>query len=153
MKNLKKFFFYGFISVVVFIVDQFTKSWALKNTQDNYFVNNFLSFKLCYNRGISWGLFNLESSVAFVFITFLILFVIGWLIWYAVLQARIGKSIFAETIVISGALSNVLDRIIHGGVVDFIVCSYNNWIWPTFNVADALIVCGTLFMAYKGMKE
>lgn len=50
--------------------------------------------------------------------------------------------------IIAGSLSNIVDRFIYGGVIDFIELSYNQWIWPVFNVADVAIVCGIGLILY-----
>ena len=47
-----------------------------------------------------------------------------------------------EALVLSGAVSNFIDRLYYGAVVDFIDCYVAHWHWPTFNVADACIVVG-----------
>ncbi len=59
------------------------------------------------------------------------------------------KSIVPHVAIIVGALSNVWDRIVYPGVVDFIVVSAYGWQFPTFNIADVAIVLGvtTLFLS------
>jgi signal peptidase II len=55
--------------------------------------------------------------------------------------------------VIGGAIGNLVDRLVHGFVVDFLHFYYQDWHYPAFNVADIAIVCGAgllLFDAFKG---
>ena len=50
----------------------------------------------------------------------------------------------ALMLIFSGALGNIIDRIDHGYVIDFISLHYDNWYFPTFNIADSIITLGTL---------
>lgn len=54
-----------------------------------------------------------------------------------------GKSIFILGLLSIGALSNALDRLLYGGVIDFILVHYGAWYWPTFNLAD-IYICGAV---------
>jgi len=57
-----------------------------------------------------------------------------------------GKLIIGEIFIFAGAISNVLDRCIHGAVVDFIALSYHDWHFAVFNVADIFIFLGVMLM-------
>ena len=61
---------------------------------------------------------------------------------YAFLRARQNKSITWELLVLGGAVSNMVDRIVWGAVLDFIELYVATFSWPIFNVADAFIVIG-----------
>ena len=58
---------------------------------------------------------------------------------------------FALLLVIGGALSNVIDRLIYGAVVDFIDIHAFGWHWPAFNIADMAIFFGTAVLLYDGL--
>ena len=58
--------------------------------------------------------------------------------------------IFGLTIVISGAVSNIIDRIIYGAVIDFLDFHIAGVHWPAFNLADSLIVMGVIILLYDG---
>ena len=62
-----------------------------------------------------------------------------------------GKSITGFLLILSGALSNVLDRVVYHGVIDFIVVHYGNWYWPTFNIADVAIEFGAVWLIIQGL--
>jgi signal peptidase II len=49
-------------------------------------------------------------------------------------------------LIITGAFSNLLDRLFYGGVIDFIVVWFGDWSWPAFNIADAAILLGIAFV-------
>jgi lipoprotein signal peptidase len=53
--------------------------------------------------------------------------------------------------IVGGALSNVLDRLRYGAVVDFIQAHIGAWSWYVFNVADAAIVCGVVTLLLESL--
>jgi signal peptidase II len=54
-------------------------------------------------------------------------------------------------LVVGGAVGNVLDRLWHGAVVDFLDFHVGGWHWPAFNVADAAICVGVAAMVIDGL--
>ncbi|MBT3456033.1 signal peptidase II [bacterium] len=148
MKKLNALFGYGFLGGLVILVDQLTKWLALTKVAEPFKFNQFVSFNVCFNRGISWGMLNSDSTNVFVIVTFLIFLVCCGFAWHAYNQFKNEKSVVLETLIISGAISNIIDRFVYSGVVDFIVLSYNGWAWPTFNIADAVIVFGVFSLLF-----
>ena len=68
---------------------------------------------------------------------------LGLLVYLWVLPARGCRTLSAGlALVLSGAVGNLLDRLQHGYVVDFILFYYEQWSWPAFNVADSAITVG-----------
>lgn len=57
-----------------------------------------------------------------------------------------------EILVFAGAISNLVDRVLYGAVLDFIELYVGRWSWPVFNVADSLIVCGVIGMLFRQWK-
>lgn len=129
--------------IVILFCDRLTK-WLAFNyvPTSGYTVNELLSFFVSYNRGISWSIFASDETLIFVIVSSIIgLFVAGFFI-YALLQWLNNYSIIGETFVLAGACSNLIDRFLYCGVLDFIFLSWHEWHWPIFNVADLSIVVG-----------
>jgi signal peptidase II len=61
--------------------------------------------------------------------------------------------VYAEIMVLAGAISNVIDRAFYQGVIDFVHLHIGDWSWPIFNVADVAIVCGILWMIKEQYQE
>ncbi len=57
------------------------------------------------------------------------------------------QSLWGAALVLAGGLSNMLDRYLVGGVIDFIAISFGTFDWPIFNGADVAIFCGILYLA------
>lgn len=62
--------------------------------------------------------------------------------WLKKLPAKNWVLCGAYSMVIGGAIGNLVDRLVHGYVVDFLHFYYQDWHYPAFNVADIAIVCG-----------
>ncbi|MGC2310634.1 MAG: signal peptidase II [Candidatus Babeliaceae bacterium] len=140
---------YLFLFFIIFIFDFFSKQWALENCRHTLDITSWLAFAVSLNRGISWSLFDSEQPFVFYLLTFLIASIIAFLIHYTRQRWKKGKSIVGEVFVLAGACANLIDRLIHHGVVDFIVIHYKNLIWPIFNIADLAIIIGIIFMVWE----
>jgi len=57
------------------------------------------------------------------------------------------------SLILGGALGNVIDRILYGHVIDFIDVYYRNWHWPAFNLADSAIVVGAVLIMLLSLRE
>lgn len=136
-----------------FILDRITKFLAVKFSFDNFFVAPFLSLDLEFNRGVSWSLLHSEDCVTFCILSTVIFLITGALIWYTYNRYKLGYKVYGELLIISGAISNFIDRIIYGGVVDFISLHFKNFYWPTFNIADAGIMLGILIIVVMSLKN
>lgn len=142
-------FFYSAFFVSLIALDRITK-YMMRGFNKNYSFNDFVTFTLQYNRGISWGMFDSENSIIFFVITFIIGVLISLFMVYTITRFLNNKYIFAEVMVCAGALSNMIDRIWYGGVADFILISGRYFSWPVFNMADVFIVIGLSSMIITG---
>lgn len=149
----KKLCGYFILAVVVFIIDRATKMAALAYcAEDVCRINFFLSFELLFNRGISWGMLHSASDTVFLLVSLIIVTVTALLCVYTYHNYVRGASIAGETLIIAGSIFNLIDRVIYGGVIDFIVLSYGNVSWPVFNIADAAIVVGVGILVFQHEK-
>lgn len=57
------------------------------------------------------------------------------------------------SLILGGALGNVIDRILYGHVIDFIDVYWRNWHWPAFNLADSAIVVGAVLLMLLSLRE
>lgn len=139
-------FWYFLLFSGVLTADRITKNWALEYCIEPYQINQFLSFELIFNRGVSWGLFNSSSDLVFSLVSLLIVGIMIGLGLYTFVRWNNTHWVIGEVLVLSGALSNMVDRVLYHGVVDFILLSAYGYSWPIFNIADACIVVGVGFM-------
>lgn len=144
---------YIIVFITIFIIDILTKYWALGACNQEVVITPFLSCELIINRGFSWSLFHSSSTLVFFIVSAVILCAIGALGVHTLYQWRAGKNILGEVMVLSGALANMLDRVMYGGVIDFIVVHYQAYTWPVFNVADMAVVVGVACMFFINWHE
>lgn len=90
------------------------------------------------NDGVAFGLLGGAGPWALVALAAVIM---GWLA-IALFRAIRRREALAYGLVIGGALGNVLDRLQHGAVTDFLDFYVGDWHWPAFNLADVAIFCG-----------
>ncbi len=135
------------ICIFVIIFDQATKMSIMAFIPETHIVPIFkyLNIVLTFNFGTSFGLLSPNSEFGFYFIIILsigcIIF-LGYMFFYL---RSISEKIYCSMI-IGGAIGNLIDRFIHGAVVDFIDVYYQDWHWPAFNIADSFISCGTILL-------
>lgn len=145
MYKKNKVALYVYVFCFGFLLDRLTKIFALNNLVNKKVVLfDNLNLILTWNRGVSWGFFSFNSSAAFYFLTFIIFFVIFLFLLHSFCLFKKGKNIFFEILIIIGAISNLLDRFLYEGVIDFLDFYVGNWHWPTFNLADVFVVIGVI---------
>ena len=142
-------FVYILLSLGIILVDRVTKIYALTHWLEPVAVNPYLFFQVTFNRGVSWGILNSTQTLLFIGVTGLICLVTAVVIWYAYTKAREGKTILGEVCIIAGSVSNIYDRFLYGGVIDFIAVHKDDWVWPLFNIADACVVFGVAWMFFQ----
>ena len=126
----------------IFFVDQISKYYIINifNFQnDTVYVTNFLNFQLIWNEGIAFGLLSFDNSIYYNSITLIIIIVI--LILFFLIKNDDQYSYFYSMIV-GGALGNLIDRIRHSSVPDFIDFHISNFHWFVFNIADIFVSLG-----------
>jgi signal peptidase II len=139
MRQFKEAFL---ISFIVVVLDQATKYLALTyiNPYDSFKVLPFLHLVLVTNKGAAFGMFkNIGSSFFIAASLVAIIFVIFLLIRGK--EDRLGLSL-----ILGGAIGNLIDRILYGSVVDFIDLSIGKYHWPAFNVADSSLTIGVAIL-------
>lgn len=144
--NLKN----GFLLIFfIFILDQLTKYLALKYLWPDRVISllPFLNLVYVENTGAAFGLFKSLGS------TFFITTSIIATLFLIYLMVRDSKNWIVYSLIISGALGNVTDRLIHGYVIDFIDFHIGEFHWPAFNLADSAISIGVVFFLYRSFKK
>ena len=110
----------------------------------------FLDLTHIHNFGVSFGLFSGLISPWLLII--LGLLVVGF-IFYLMKSASDMFEEWSLLIIISGALSNIIDRIFNGYVIDFIYFHYKDFFWPAFNFADIYITIGIIMIVINILRK
>jgi len=75
------------------------------------------------------------------------------IVWWLIRLPRSGRKVLSLglALVLGGAIGNVIDRMLYGYVVDFILFHYEEWSYPAFNVADSAITCGVILILFDSL--
>jgi signal peptidase II len=139
-----KYVNYFLIFFVTFLLDRITKYFVIKEFITSQIITEYFNIFVTFNRGIAWGiggdLHDTYTMMLYAFIGCVLLYFIYYL-----------KEVFHNKIlatacmfIVSGGISNFIDRIWYGSVIDFVQLHYNDWYFPVFNVADVSITIGAI---------
>jgi signal peptidase II len=145
-------------ALIIFLVtlglDRFTKAWALKVLSLGLqSPTSFLNLVLTWNKGVSWGLFSTNNEWGARLLTFVICMVMFGFAWHTVRRTCYFQVVWCEGLVLGGAISNLIDRFLHGAVIDFIELHAFGYSFPVFNIADAAICLGVAGMLIRGWQQ
>jgi len=146
----------------VLLVDQVSKAVVIKNI-DLYssisVIEGFFSLTHLRNKGMAFGIMN-QSTVSwkFYFLVIVTLIAIGAIAyWLNGLKQDEKINMVGMSLVLGGALGNLVDRIRIQEVIDFLDFSFKGYHWPAFNLADSAISIGVflimIFMFFQKSSE
>ena len=136
----------SFFILVFFVFCDLITKFFIKNNfliNESKKINSFLDIVYIQNYGVSFGFL---SGLVSYWILVIVGLLVTSLIYYLMINSFKKLEKLAYFIIIIGALSNILDRIINSYVVDFISLHYDNFYWPAFNFADIYITIGIIML-------
>ena len=143
------------IAALVIVLDQLTKTLILQAFQlyDSHTVTSFFDVVRVHNTGAAFSF--LAGATGWQRWLFVGLGVTAALFIVWMLRSHAGQRLFswALALILGGALGNVIDRLLHGYVVDFIQVHYKNAYFPSFNVADSAITIGAAFLILDELRR
>jgi len=141
-----------FLPFFIVLIDQLSKILvhAKMNLYDSFTViPSLLDLTYIRNEGIAFGINFPGSKIFFIIFPILITFYLISLLKNKEFEDNISQIVLF--LIIGGAIGNILDRIFRGYVVDFIDFHINGAHWYIFNVADASVTIGLLFLLYSSI--
>ena len=138
------------IATIILLLDQLSKWSALSNLQLGIpeAVLPFMNWLLLLNPGAAFSFLAQGSGWQRWFFTIVGLLACIYIVWLLRKSQSDKLLCVALSLILGGALGNVLDRIMYGAVVDFIDLHYANWHWPAFNIADSAICIGAALIIW-----
>lgn len=142
--------YYSLLFWGLFFIDIMSKKFAVSILKNGNIVHlfPFLSFRLHYNFGISWGLLSSLPGRTII-IPLAMIGIMSLLVMHTTQRQNEGHSVFGETLLIAGGFGNLIDRLGDSLVVDFIHVHFGSYSFPIFNIADIAITCGAFIMLYN----
>ena len=136
-------------TLTVIFVDRITKiffSKLLDYGESLKVIPNILHMTLVHNTGIAFGLFKDQGAVFIVVPIIAVILLIVTIYYYRQNDQVLSRTyIVAFSLILGGAIGNLIDRMQHGYVIDFI----DFRIWPVFNLADSAITIGAIIVGIK----
>jgi signal peptidase II len=134
------------VILAVIVADQLSKFFILEVLADKQplHFSSFLNFSLVKNYGVSFGTFNNPTQKQWVFVALSLSIIAALIVWFY--RSTTPNLWLAIGLVIGGAIGNLIDRFIHGAVIDFIDVIILSWHYPSFNLADAFICLGVFLL-------
>jgi signal peptidase II len=142
------------LSLLLVVLDAASKQWALAHLQLHQpvpIIPGLLSWTLVYNYGAAFSFLadhNGWQRWLFSALAIAISAMLSW--WLARMPRHDWRQALPYALVIGGAIGNLIDRLMHGYVIDFIDAYWGEYHWPAFNLADAVIVAGAIGIALFG---
>ena len=136
------------IALLIILLDQFTKTLIVGNFQlgESRTVTSFFNVVRVHNAGAAFSFLAGASGWQRWFFVGLGTLATGFIVW--MLRNHGGQRMFswALSLILGGAIGNVIDRLLHGHVIDFIQVHAAGWYFPSFNIADSAITVGAVLL-------
>ena len=154
-RNGKNALVWLLLSVAVIALDQLSKAWVLRSLPEFTPVEvipGFWNWFRTYNTGAAFSLLSDAGGwQKYLFLVFAVAICGVMTFWLSRTPRSAWRTALPYALVIGGAIGNVIDRLLHGHVVDFIQWYVGRFYWPSFNVADAAIVVGVVGIVLAGL--
>lgn len=146
---------YVLLALGVLIADQITKWWAQISLPmaQAVKVTDFLNWFLIYNPGAAFSFLSQAGGWQRWFFTVIGIVAAIVIVWLLQKNTHDRPFCLALSLILGGAIGNVLDRLLYGAVVDFIDVHYDGWHWPAFNIADSAISIGATLIIINEIRR
>jgi signal peptidase II len=134
------------LALIILIADQFTKVLILGYYKlgDSTYVAPFFNIVRAHNTGAAFSFLAGASGWQRWLFTGIAVAAVVFIVW--LLRSHSGQKLFAFSLacILGGAIGNLVDRLLHGYVVDFLQFHWGGWSFPAFNIADSTITIGAI---------
>jgi signal peptidase II len=143
------------LSVLVIVLDQFSKAWITSHFAfgETFTVLSVFDLVLAHNTGAAFSFLNDAGGIQRWLFSFIAILASAWIIWLLRKHSTQLLFAFALSMILGGALGNLIDRLTYGYVVDFLSFHWDRYYFPAFNLADSSITCGAFLLIIDSFKE
>lgn len=143
------------IALIIILADQFTKVLILNHFQygDSRTITSFFNLVRVHNTGAAFSFLAGASGWQRWFFVALGTVATVFIVWLLRRHGHQRMFAWALTLILGGAVGNVVDRLLHGYVVDFIQLHWAGWYYPSFNVADSAITVGAVLLVWDELRR
>lgn len=142
------------IGIIIVVIDQSTKLYIAKTLplhQSIEVIKGYFDIIHIRNRGAAFGLFSgMEGTFVTIFFIIISLIAISVILFsFTQIERDNYLAHGGLFLILGGAVGNLIDRIWHGEVVDFLDLYWHDYHWPAFNIADAFITVGVGILIWE----
>jgi len=143
------------LALVVVVLDQLSKTLILQRfaLHDSVTVTSWFNLVRVHNSGAAFSFLAGASGWQRWFFVGLGAVASIFIVWMLKKHPTQTLFCFAVTMIMGGAIGNVVDRLLHGHVVDFIQVHYGGWYFPAFNLADSAITLGAICLIVDELRR
>ncbi len=146
---------YFVIALVIVLLDQLTKLWVLGAFEPYEVVTVLPVFNLTlvFNEGAAFSfLADAGGWQRYVFLLISLVMSVVFVVWLTRVKVHEVWLAYGLALLLGGAVGNLIDRIWLGKVIDFLQWYWNEAYFPAFNLADAAITLGVIFLIWDSIK-
>jgi signal peptidase II len=146
---------YFVIALVIVLLDQLTKLWVLGAFEPYEVVTVLPVFNLTlvFNEGAAFSfLADAGGWQRYVFLLISLVMSVVFVVWLTRVKVHEVWLAYGLALLLGGAVGNLIDRIWLGKVIDFLQWYWNEAYFPAFNLADAAITLGVIFLLWDSIK-
>ena len=147
---------YYFLSLILVIADQLTKMMVLGSLElyESIEITSFFSLTHVHNYGAAFSFLADEDGwQQYFLVSISVIASIAIILWMSKTSTNQPYKLIALSLILSGAIGNLIDRAVFGFVIDFINLHYQDFYWPVFNVADTAITLGVILLLLVDFKQ
>ena len=136
------------LSALVIVLDQLSKAWISSHFAygESVTVLNVFNLVLAHNTGAAFSFLNDAGGIQRWLFSVIAIAASAWIIWLLPRHRTQLLFCFGLSMILGGALGNLVDRIAYGYVVDFLSFHWQQHYFPAFNLADSAITCGAFVL-------
>jgi len=143
------------LSALVVVLDQLSKAWITSYFAfgESYTVLSVFNLVLAHNSGAAFSFLNDAGGMQRWLFSIIAVIASVWIVW--LLRKHRAQLLFsmALSMILGGALGNLIDRLAYGYVVDFLSFHWDEHYFPAFNLADSAITCGAFLLILESFMK
>lgn len=139
---------WAWLALLIVILDQVSKVIAEASMMYGQRIKllPIFDFTLLYNPGAAFSFLANQPGWQRWFFTFIALLAIAFIIYLMRKHRDDRRFLLALTLILGGAVGNLIDRVLYGHVIDFLLFYWEKWHYPAFNLADSAITVGAVLL-------
>jgi signal peptidase II len=143
------------LSALVIILDQLSKAWITNHFTygEHLYVLSLFDLVLAHNTGAAFSFLHDAGGMQRWLFSAIAVVASVWIVWLLRRHQKQVLFALALSLILGGALGNLIDRVAYGYVVDFLSFHWGEHYFPAFNVADSAITCGAFLLILDGFME